>query len=132
MFTVDGLIDVVKQKSPQIGLTRLDRTSYEGMQRPDFNLNQVIPDPKEEEIAFTLTARYPDQPSKVKLVSAAHGGVSSENAVVHTRIIPGRYNPNHINDPDGPYLPVDIMGELQGDREIGLWQKETRTAVLQV
>ena len=118
LFTVDGLIDVVKQKSPQIGLTRLDRTSYEGMQRPDFNLNQVIPDPKEEEIAFTLTARYPDQPSKVKLVSAAHGGVSSENAVVHTRIIPGRYNPNHINDPDGPYLPVDIMGELQGDRAV--------------
>lgn len=118
LFTVDGLMDVVKQKSPQIGLTRLDRTSYEGMQRPDFNLNQVIPAPKEEEIAFTLTARYPDQPSKVKLVSAAHGGVSSENAVVHTRIIPGRYNPNHINDPDGPYLSVDIMGELQGDRAV--------------
>lgn len=118
LFTVDGLMDVVKQKSPQIGLTRLNRTSYEGLQRPDFNLNQVIPAPKEEEIAFTLTARYPDQPSKVKLVSAAHGGVSSENAVVHTRIIPGRYNPNHINDPDGPYLPVDIMGELQGDRAV--------------
>ena len=100
LYTVDDLMNVVKQKSPRIGLTRLTRTNYEGMQRPDFNLNQVIPAPKEEEIAFTLTARYPDQPSNVSLVSAAHGGVSSENAVVHTRIIPGRYNENHINDPD--------------------------------
>ena len=118
LYTVDDLMNVVKQKSPRIGLTRLTRTNYEGMQRPDFNLNQVIPAPKEEEIAFTLTARYPDQPSNVSLVSASHGGVSSENAVLHTRVIPGRYNPNHINDPDGPYLPVDIIGELQGDRAV--------------
>lgn len=137
-YTLTDLLSVVQEKSPRIGLTKMqDEFALQGLQEIKFDPRQAVTEGKKEERAFTLTVRYPDQPPDAKTVRHKHGGVASENAVMHARLRPGRFVLGPIQkDPSKTTLQqglesveinartnpdaknVDFVAELQGDQVI--------------
>ena len=116
-----------------------DEFALQGLQEIKFDPRQAVTEGKKEERAFTLTVRYPDQPPDAKTVRHKHGGVASENAVMHARLRPGRFVLGPIQkDPSKTTLQqglesvkinartnpdaknVDFVAELQGDQVIDL------------
>ena len=91
-YSLTDLLEVVKEKTPQTGLTKMpDEFDFQGFQEIKFDNRQVALKGKQSERAFTLTTRYPDQPPDTQTVRHKHGSVASENAVMHARIRPGRF-----------------------------------------
>ena len=137
-YSKADLLEVVREKSPRIGLTKMqDEFALQGLQEIDFDPRQAVTQGKKAERAFTLTVRYPDQPVDAKTISHKHGGVASENAVMHARLRPGRFVLGPIQkDPSKTTLQqglesvetnartnpdaknVDFVAELQGDQVI--------------
>ena len=150
-YSKDDLLEVVKEKSPRIGLTKMqDEFDLQGLQEIDFDNRQVAMQGKQSERAFTLTTRYPDQPPDTQTVRHKHGGVASENAVMHARIRPGRFVLGPVQkDPSKTTLQqglesvatnantnpnakrVDVVAEIQGDQAIDtLAERKTGIASL--
>ena len=150
-YTLTDLLEVVKEKTPEIGLTKMpDEFDFQGFQEINFDNRQVALKGKQSERAFTLTTRYPDQPPGAQTVRHKHGSVASENAVMHARIRPGRFVLGPVQkDPSKTTLQqglasvetnastnpnaknVDVVAELQGDQVIPtLAERKTGIATL--
>lgn len=150
-YSKTDLLEVVREKSPRIGLTKMqDEFALQGLQEIKFDNRQVALQGEKSERAFTLTTKYPDQPSGTETVRHKHGGVASENAVMHARIRPGRFVLGPVQkDPSKTTLQqglesvetnantnpnakrVDVVAELQGDQVIDtLAERKTGIATL--
>lgn len=150
-YSLTDLLSVVREKSPRIGLTKIqDEFALQGLQEIKFDNRQVSLQGEKSERAFTLTTRYPDQPPDTETIRHKHGGVASENAVMHARLRPGRFVLGPVQkDPSKTTLQqglesvetnantnpnaknIDAVVEIQGDQVIDtLAERKTGIATL--